>query len=243
MTKKQRRRLRRTNLELVSEEQEKPPKRNYKKVEIKARNFTQRRLLANLRNPAQYITVATGPAGTGKTYVATLYAIQQLQEKKIRKIILTRPAVSVDEQHGFLPGDINEKMAPWTRPIFDIFEEYYSPDQISEMMKKGTIEIAPLAYMRGRSFKNSIILLDEAQNITPAQMKMILTRIGEGSSLIVTGDLEQHDRGYSKNGLLDFITKLRNSESSMIGKVNFTMDDVERHPVVEEVLRLYQNME
>ena len=132
--------------------------------------------------------------GTGRTLLGVLAAIG-LRSGKCEKIIVTRPAVSVDEQHGFLPGTLVEKMAPWTRPIFDVFEEYWSPQQIEAMITDGVIEIAPLAYMRGRTFKNCYIIADEMQNATPSQMKMLLTRIGTGSRIVVTGDLNQHDRG------------------------------------------------
>ena len=125
---------------------------------------------------------AVGPAGTGKTLISTLAGIRALMQNKIDKFVVTRPAVSVDEQHGFLPGTLQEKMAPWTRPIFDVFEEYYTPDQIEFMINDNKVEIAPLAYMRGRTFKNSYIIADEMQNATDNQMKMLLTRLGENSS-------------------------------------------------------------
>jgi len=130
-------------------------------------------------------------------------------------------------------------MDPWTRPIFDIFEEYWSLQTIEFMLEEKTIEIAPLAYMRGRTFKNAIILADEMQNATPSQMKMLLTRIGEGSKIIATGDLAQHDRGYEQNGLHDFTLRLAESRSDMIGIVEFSRKDIERHPAVAEVLRIY----
>ena len=153
--------------------------------------------------------------------------------------MITRPAVSVDEQHGFLPGTLQEKMAPWTRPIMDVFEEYYSPDQIDFMLNDNKIEVAPLAYMRGRTFKNSYIIADEMQNATDNQMKMLLTRIGNNSKLIVTGDLAQHERGYESNGLKCFTERLTKLGSNRIKVVQFENTDIERHPVVTEVLRLY----
>ena len=130
-------------------------------------------------------------------------------------------------------------MAPWTRPIMDVFEEYYSPDQIEYMLNDNKIEVAPLAYMRGRTFKNSYIIADEMQNATDNQMKMLLTRIGENSKLVVTGDLAQHERGYDSNGLKCFIERLTKLGSDRIKMVQFTNGDIERHPVVTEVLRLY----
>ena len=208
-------------------------------VIIKPRNLKQQYLISLLENPNKHITFATGPAGTGKTLLSTLYAIKSLKEGTARKIVITRPAVSVDEQHGFLPGTLVEKMSPWTRPMFDIFEEYYNSSEIGHMIKENIIEIAPLAYMRGRTFKHSVIIADEMQNATDNQMKMLLTRIGDCSKLIVTGDLDQHDRGYQDNGLKKFTDRLAKKNSNMIGAVEFSKSEVERHPVVTEVLSLY----
>ena len=209
-------------------------------VKIVPRNFKQDDLLELLQDRNKHIAFATGPAGTGKTLISTLYAIQQFKKSNIDKIVITRPAVSVDEQHGFLPGSLMEKMAPWTRPIFDIFEEYYHPKEIEYLLENNKIEVAPLAYMRGRTFKNAIILADEMQNATREQMKMLLTRIGDNSKLIVNGDLHQHDRGYESNGLKDFLELLERRNSKMMGIVRFTDNEVERHPVVSDVLRIYQ---
>ena len=133
-----------------------------------------------------------------------------------------------------------EKMAPWTRPIMDVFEEFYHPKEIEYLVENNKIEIAPLAYMRGRTFKNAIILADEMQNATREQMKMLLTRIGDNSKLIVNGDLAQHDRGYADNGLKDFLELLEKRNSKMMGSVQFGMNEVERHPVVSDVLEIYQ---
>jgi len=211
-----------------------------KEVRIVPRNFKQDDLLELLQNDNKHIVFATGPAGTGKTIVSTLYAIQQFKKGNIDKIVITRPAVSVDEQHGFLPGSLVEKMAPWTRPIMDVFEEFYHPKEIEYLVENNKVEIAPLAYMRGRTFKNSIILADEMQNATREQMKMLLTRIGDNSKLIVNGDLAQHDRGYDSNGLKDFLELLEKRNSKMMGSVEFTNNEVERHPVVSDVLKIYQ---
>ena len=210
-----------------------------KEVKIVPRNFHQDDLLGLLEDKNINIVFATGPAGTGKTFISTLAGIRELKNNKIDKFVVTRPAVSVDEQHGFLPGALQEKMAPWTRPIMDCFEEYYTPDQIEFMLGDNKVEIAPLAYMRGRTFKNSYIIADEMQNATDNQMKMLLTRIGEGSKLIVTGDLAQHERGYESNGLRCFIERLAKAGSDRIKMVQFDHGDIERHPVVTEVLRLY----
>jgi phosphate starvation-inducible PhoH-like protein len=183
---------------------------------------------------------AIGPAGTGKTLLATQTAVKLLKEKQIEKIIVTRPAVSVDEQHGFLPGSLEKKMEPWTRPIFDVFAEYYYAKEIQNMLLEGVIEVSPLAYMRGRTFKNSFVLADEMQNATPNQMKMLLTRIGENSRMVITGDLKQADR-LEDNGLIEFIRLLEGSDFNhrFVDIVNFGQKDIERHPAVKEILEIY----
>ena len=214
-------------------------RKRQKDVNIVPRNFHQDDLLGLIEDKNINIVFAVGPAGTGKTLISTLAGIRALKQNKIDKFVVTRPAVSVDEQHGFLPGTLMEKMAPWTRPIFDVFEEYYTPDQIEFMINDNKIEIAPLAYMRGRTFKNSYIIADEMQNATDSQMKMLLTRIGDNSKLVVTGDLAQHDRGFESNGLKMFIDRLIASQSERIKLVSFDDGDIERHPVVAEVLNIY----
>jgi phosphate starvation-inducible PhoH-like protein len=226
------------NLNHFREREEKPSK--YKRVEITPRNLRQEDYLAQLENPQKDMVFALGPAGTGKTLMATLWAVKQLKAGEIERIVITRPAVSVDEQHGFLPGDLMSKMAPWTRPVFDVFREYWNAKQIESMIAEGIIEVAPLAYMRGRTFKDSVVIADEMQNATQSQMKMLLTRIGENSKFIITGDLEQHDRGYENNGLKDFIEKILDSkQSSRISVVKFELGHVERHPAVAQVLSIY----
>ncbi len=210
-----------------------------KEVKVSPRNFHQDDLLGYLEDHNINIVFAVGPAGTGKTLISTLAGLKLLKSNKINKFVVTRPAVSVDEQHGFLPGTLVEKMAPWTRPIFELFEEYYSPEQIEFMVKDNKLEVAPLAYMRGRTFKDSWIIADEMQNATDNQMKMLLTRIGDGSKLVVTGDLDQHDRGFESNGLKCFIQRLIDQGSDRIKLVQFEKGDVERHPIVAEVLKLY----
>jgi phosphate starvation-inducible protein PhoH len=218
---------------------EKYRKERQRQVEILPKNMRQEDYLALLEDQKKHIVFAIGPAGTGKTLLACLLAVRELKAGRIDKVIITRPAVSVDEQHGFLPGTLIEKMQPWTRPIFDVFEQYWAPKYIENMIEENVIEVAPLAYMRGRTFENAIILADEMQNATPSQMKMLLTRIGNNSRIFVTGDLAQHDRGYEANGLKDFITKLQSTSSKMIGVVEFEQKDVERHPAVAEVLKIY----
>ena len=216
--------------------------RRKNQVEIIPRSVSQEHYIELLKNGRKTIVFAIGPAGTGKTMLAVQMAIKQLKEGSISKIIVTRPAVSVDEEHGFLPGTLNQKMEPWTRPIFDVFEEYYHPKELTTMLEYGVIEISPLAYMRGRTFKNAFVIADEMQNATPSQMKMLLTRIGENSRMVVTGDLNQADRP-RENGLLEFCNLYNEGgEHRLIAMAKFTAQDVERHPVVKEVLSIYKEI-
>lgn len=207
-------------------------------VQILPRNKSQEHYVLKLLDDKKDIVFGIGPAGTGKTLLAVQVAVKQFKEGKIDKIIVTRPAVSVDEDLGFLPGTLEQKMAPWTRPIFDVLREYFNAREIEGMIEEGIIEIAPLAFMRGRTFKNSFILADEMQNATPNQMKMLLTRLGEGSRMAVTGDLAQADR-LKDNGLIDFTNKLLDINSSHIDVVSFGQGDIERHEAVKEVLKVY----
>jgi len=207
-------------------------------VTILPRNKSQESYVLKLLDDTKDIVFGIGPAGTGKTLLAVQVAVKMFKEGKVDKIIVTRPAVSVDEDLGFLPGTLEQKMAPWTRPIFDVLREYFDARQIEGMIEEGIIEIAPLAYMRGRTFKNAFILADEMQNATPNQMKMLLTRLGEGSMMAVTGDLAQADR-LKDNGLIDFTNRLIQSDSSFIDLVNFGQGDIERHQAVKEVLKVY----
>ena len=209
------------------------------RVIINARNANQKSYLSKLYSETTSIVFAIGPAGTGKTMLAVQYGIKLFQEGIVDKIVVTRPAVSVDEDLGFLPGTLNEKMAPWTRPIFDVFSEYYQAKDIAKMLEDGTIEISPLAYMRGRTFKNAYIIADECQNTTVNQMKMLLTRLGEGSKMVVTGDLAQADR-LSDNGLIDFCNLLEQKEYlEHIDIIRFDHMDIERHNAVKEILNIY----
>ena len=209
------------------------------RVIINARNANQKSYLSKLYSETTSIVFAIGPAGTGKTMLAVQYGIKLFQEGVVDKIVVTRPAVSVDEDLGFLPGTLNEKMAPWTRPIFDVFAEYYQAKDIAKMLEDGTIEISPLAYMRGRTFKNAYIIADECQNTTVNQMKMLLTRLGEGSKMVVTGDLAQADR-LSDNGLIDFCNLLEQKEYlEHIDIIRFDHMDIERHNAVKEILNIY----
>jgi phosphate starvation-inducible PhoH-like protein len=208
------------------------------RVIIQARNSNQKVYLQKLQDESKSIVLAIGPAGTGKTMLAVQHGIKMFQEGIVDKIVVTRPAVSVDEDLGFLPGDLNEKMAPWTRPIFDVFGEYYQQKEIAKMLEDGVIEISPLAYMRGRTFKNAYIVADECQNTTINQMKMLLTRLGEGSKMVVTGDLAQADR-LEDNGLIDFCNLLGGKKLNHIDIVEFDHRDIERHNAVKEVLSVY----
>lgn len=212
-----------------------------KEVHLTPKSLKQEEYIEHLLDPTKIVVFATGPAGTGKTMLAVLAAIKAYKEGTCEKIIITRPAVGVDdEKHGFLPGDLNEKMAPWTRPIFDVMKEYYSPREIALMLEDEIIEISPLAFLRGRTFKNAWIIFDEAQNTSVNQMKMVLTRIGDNSKMVITGDLNQNDRKFAaENGLADFLDKLSQSKSKIITLVHFGNRDIMRHAVVKEVLCMY----
>ena len=209
-----------------------------RQVYILPRNINQETYMIKLLDHTKDIVFGVGPAGTGKTLIAVQIAVKLLKQGEINRIVLTRPAVSVDEDLGFLPGTLEQKMAPWTKPIFDIIRDYFSSREISTMIDEGIIEIAPLAYMRGRTFKRSFILADEMHNATPNQMKMLLTRIGTDSKMVVTGDLEQADRIYD-NGLVNFITQVDQKNLQRIDVVRFNFTDIERHEAVKEVLNIY----
>jgi phosphate starvation-inducible PhoH-like protein len=212
-----------------------------KTVQITPKNEKQAEYVDLLLDSSKVIVFATGPAGTGKTMLAVLAAIKALKSGQAKKIVISRPAVGVDnESHGFLPGTLNEKMEPWTRPIFDVLREHYNTRELTQMLEDEVIELSPLSYMRGRTFKDSYIILDEAQSVSMNQMKMILTRIGDNSKLVITGDLNQIDRKFTTdNGLKDFTERLVNSRSKLISVIQFSGADIQRHPVVEEILKLY----
>jgi phosphate starvation-inducible PhoH-like protein len=205
----------------------------------KPKNIHQDQYVKTLQNGPSKIIIATGPAGTGKTLFATEYGIRGLLSNKYEKLIFTRPSVSVDEEIGFLPGTLEEKMAPWVRPIYDVLHNFITPREIVALMEDKIIEIAPLGYMRGRTFKHAWIVADEMQNSTVSQMKMLLTRLGENSRLVITGDLEQHDRLNEINGLEDFLKKLRTKQSESIRSFEFDNADIQREDVVREVLEIY----
>jgi phosphate starvation-inducible PhoH-like protein len=210
-----------------------------KAVELLPRSIAQEDYCDALESPNKHIVFAMGPAGCGKTLLATIFALKGYLDGTFERIVITRPAVSVDEKHGFLPGDLNKKMEPWMMPILDVFNEYLSPKKVEKMIEDGEIEIAPLGFMRGRTFKNAIVIGDEMQNSLPSQMKMLLTRIGENSRMVITGDLAQHDRGYEANGMKDFVERLEKRSSNGIAVCRFTSGDVERHPIIEEILSIY----
>lgn len=210
-------------------------------IHLIPRSRTQEAYIDALINDSKLIVFASGPAGTGKTMLGLLAGIKAYKNGQCDKIVLTRPAVGVDdEKHGFLPGDLNQKMEPWTRPLFDVFHEHYTPNETAKMLEEQIIEISPLAFMRGRTFKNAWIVADEMQNATPNQMKMLLTRLGEGSKIVVTGDVKQTDRREADNGLLDFMHLVNQFGSSkFVEAVQFSHKDIERHPAVSEVLEIY----
>jgi phosphate starvation-inducible PhoH-like protein len=207
----------------------------------RAKNANQQRLLDYLNTPKHKIVIATGPAGTGKSLLAVEAAVRGFLLGTYDKIVFTRPTVSVDDEElGFLPGDIEAKMAPWMRPLYDVLYGFMTPKDVAQLIDAKVIEICPLAFMRGRTFKNCCIVADECQNATQTQMKMLMTRIGEGTRLFVTGDLEQCDRkGGEVNGLEDFLDKIRRKRSASISSIEFGVGDVEREEIVREVLEIY----
>jgi len=205
----------------------------------KPKNESQDEYVRLLNQKTKKIVVATGPAGTGKTLFATEYGIKNFLTGGCEKLIFTRPSVSVDEDIGYLPGTLEEKMAPWIRPIYDILYNFISAKDVTALLEEKVIEIAPLGYMRGRTFKNCWIVADEMQNSTVSQMKMLMTRLGENSRLVITGDLEQYDRLHEVNGLEDFLSKFRGKRSSSISSFEFQRGDIQREDVVKEVLDIY----
>lgn len=224
----------------IQEEQRQELQHKRKKyVNLIPRNLAQEKYIGDLHDTSQRIVIATGPAGTGKTYLAVQRAIQEFMNGDVARIIITRPTVTVDEDLGHLPGDINAKLAPWSRPIFDVFEEYYGPKEIKGMIEERTIEVCPLGFMRGRTFKECAIVFDESQNSTIPQFKMCLTRIGTDSRMFITGDIYQSDLKGGMNGLQEFAEKLQVLGSSAISLTSFTRNDIERDPIVTEVLRCY----
>ena len=219
-----------------------PPKAAQRRIDLVPRTRNQERLVLALQDPDAHIVVTVGPAGTGKTYLAMQAAVKALREGECDRIVMTRPAVGVeDERHGFLPGNLVAKMEPWTRPLLDVMREYYRPQDILAMIDDQVVEIAPLAFMRGRTFKHSWIIADEMQNATPAQAKMLMTRIGTNSKIVITGDVEQADRSRGDNGLLDLCSRLEQSSVNGIVVCKLEGRDVQRHHIIGPVLKLYED--
>ncbi|WP_311406984.1 PhoH family protein [Liquorilactobacillus uvarum] len=204
---------------------------------IRVKNFGQRQYVQAIKNSD--LVFGIGPAGTGKTFLAVVMAVAALKKNMVDRIILTRPAVEAGESLGFLPGDLKEKVDPYLRPVYDALHAVLGKEHTERLLDRGVIEIAPLAYMRGRTLENAFVILDEAQNTTRAQMKMFLTRLGFGSKMVVNGDKTQIDlpRGHRQSGLIDAENILKNL--AHVEFVNFDAADVVRHPVVAEIIQAY----
>ncbi|MFK7900230.1 MAG: PhoH family protein [Cyclobacteriaceae bacterium] len=203
---------------------------------IKARSYNQEQIVKEAET--KDLVFAIGPAGTGKTYVAVALAVRALKNKEVKKIIITRPAVEAGENLGFLPGDLTEKIDPYLRPIYDALSDMIPPDKLRLYKESNIVEIAPLAYMRGRTLENAFVLLDEAQNTTPNQMKMFLTRLGKRAKMIITGDITQIDLpGRQKSGLKEALDLLRDIKD--IGVVRLDKADVVRHRLVKKIIEAY----
>ncbi|NET31891.1 MAG: PhoH family protein [Cyanothece sp. SIO1E1] len=208
--------------------------------EIRAKTFRQRQYIQAIRS--HDLTFCIGPAGTGKTFLAAMVAVQALMANQYEKLILTRPAVEAGEKLGFLPGDLQQKVNPYLRPLYDALHELLDPEKISSLMERGVIEVAPLAYMRGRTLNHAFVILDEAQNTTPAQMKMALTRLGFRSRMVVTGDQTQTDLTANQtSGLASAQRILAHVDGIAICKL--TQADVVRHPLVQRIVAAYEQYE
>ncbi|BAW96196.1 PhoH-like protein [[Synechococcus] sp. NIES-970] len=207
---------------------------------IRAKTFRQRQYVQLIQK--HDITFGIGPAGTGKTFLAAVLAVQALLQDQVERLILTRPAVEAGEKLGFLPGDLQQKVDPFLRPLYDALYQFIDPLKLPELMEKGRIEIAPLAYMRGRTLSNSFVIVDEAQNTTPAQLKMVLTRLGFGSKMVITGDITQTDLpSHQSSGLITASKVLKSVEG--IGFCYLTDADVVRHPLVQKIVGAYERFE
>jgi phosphate starvation-inducible protein PhoH and related proteins len=208
--------------------------------DVRAKTFRQRQYVEAIRS--HDMTFCIGPAGTGKTYLAAMVAVQALLANQYERLILTRPAVEAGEKLGFLPGDLQQKVNPYLRPLYDALHEIVDPDKIANLMERGIIEVAPLAYMRGRTLSNAFVILDEAQNTTPAQMKMMLTRLGFKSRMVVTGDVTQTDLPMNQTSGLAIAQRiLRNVEG--IAFCQLSKADVVRHPLVQRIVAAYEEFE
>lgn len=207
---------------------------------IKAKTVGQQKYIKSIMKNT--ITIGVGPAGTGKTYLAVAAAVAAFRERTVNRIILTRPAVEAGERLGFLPGDLQNKVDPYLRPLYDALYDMLGPETFQKYQERGSIEVAPLAYMRGRTLDDSFIILDEAQNTTPEQMKMFLTRLGFGSKIVVTGDITQIDLpDGKKSGLVEVIKILKNLDD--IKTVKFSEKDVVRHKLVQDIIKAYEKYE
>ncbi len=204
---------------------------------IRAKTFRQRQYIQAIRS--HDLTFCVGPAGTGKTYLAAVMAIQALLANQYERLILTRPAVEAGEKLGFLPGDLQQKVNPYLRPLYDALYEFVDPEKIAGLMERGVIEVAPIAYMRGRTLNNAFIIIDEAQNTTPGQMKMLLTRIGFKSKMVVTGDLTQTDLPMNQTSGLAVAEKILRSVEG-VAFCNLSKADVVRHPLVQRIVEAYE---
>ena len=207
---------------------------------VKPKTLGQQKYVDAIKN--KMITFGVGPAGTGKTYLAMAMAINAFKNNEVNKIILTRPAIEAGEKLGFLPGDLQSKVDPYLRPLYDALFQIMGAESFNANMEKGLIEVAPLAYMRGRTLDNAFIILDEAQNTTPAQMKMFLTRIGFGSKVVVTGDMTQKDLPRDTVSGLEVATKVL-SKVEEIAFIKLTNKDVVRHPLVQKIVKAYEDYE
>lgn len=204
---------------------------------IRAKTFRQRQYIQAIKS--HDITFCIGPAGTGKTFLAAVLAVQALLNDGCEKLILTRPAVEAGEKLGFLPGDLQQKVNPFLRPLYDALYQFIEPEKVPDLMEKGTIEVVPLAYMRGRTLSNAFVIVDEAQNTTPAQIKMVLTRLGFGSRMVITGDITQTDLpSHQQSGLVVAMKILRSVEGIAFCKLS--AQDVVRHPLVQKIVEAYE---
>jgi phosphate starvation-inducible PhoH-like protein len=207
---------------------------------IRAKTFHQKQYVKAIQT--HDITFGIGPAGTGKTFLAAVLAVQALLNDECDRLILTRPAVEAGEKLGFLPGDLQQKVNPFLRPLYDALYEFIDPEKIPDLMERGKIEVAPLAYMRGRTLSNAFVIVDEAQNTTPAQLKMVLTRLGFGSKMVVTGDITQTDLPSNQESGLIVASKILKSVEG-VAFCYLTQADVVRHPLVQKIVAAYETYE